>query len=55
MHTRERHELYVNRWLAVDEDDHQIVRELAVQRAPAADKLPGRSHHRSLDSSFPFT
>lgn len=41
VHTYEEHHLYVNRWLAADEDDHQIVRELALRRSPAADTLPG--------------
>ena len=41
VHTREQHVFYVSRWLAVDEDDHQLVRELPVRRSPAADTLPG--------------
>jgi len=41
LQTREHHELYVSRWLAVEQDDHQVVRELAVHRSPAADTLPG--------------
>jgi len=42
VHTQEQHVLYVSRWLAVDEDDHQIIRELPVRRSlAAADTLPG--------------
>jgi len=40
-HTREQHQLYVNRWLAADEDDRQVIRELPVHRPPAGDSLPG--------------
>ena len=42
VHTQEQHVLYVSRWLAVDEDDHEIIRELPVRGSlAAADTLPG--------------
>ena len=43
LHTHEEHQLYVNRWLAVSEDDRQIIRELPVHRSPAGDRLPGKT------------
>jgi len=54
VHTHEEHQLYVNRWLAVDEDDHQIIRELAVPRLPPADTLPGMTTRLLAVSSFQF-
>jgi len=48
VHTQEQHVLYVSRWLSVDEDDHQIIRELPLHRSPPAVTLPGTTNSRML-------
>jgi len=52
MDTQERHVLYVSRWLSVDEDDRQIVRELPVHtRTSPGFSLPGTTTAVAADRS----
>ena len=52
MDTQERHVLYVSRWLSVDEDDRQIVRELPVHtRTSPGFSLPGTTIATPADRS----
>ncbi len=50
--TKKGYEFPCGRWLAKDEDDHEIVRELPLSSVLAADKTGEKVTRKSIDSEM---